>query len=433
MQPDVSPRSEETRSGVVERFGGTTIRVLVLFVLTIVLMAVTTALSWWDVTAGVNSSESYLAWVCSGSCLSYTDTGWYAAQGGVFGLTNALVLTSLALSVAALVSFLCSMFWPRAVTWTRRLGILASLLILAAPVYLLLALPGAVVSDWPWNSATWFFGSNGLSGTEAASWGGGIGWYLAFAAFILGLASAVSGYSTSRTFFAHGGQVLRLPDDTPDTPGAVVAQRRERTAKVVAILLVVTIMLVALAWVLPWWSIAGQSNPSRPFLSYFLVGISPGAGFEVYFASLQPPGVGVVFAATCGLLLASLGLAIRLAFRIRRSRLRAQDAILNIREGLLGSFLLLAAPILILEALPSQVASGGYVSNLAGFFGSSQGHVWGAGIGWYIAVAACPTFLVATVLAFSSSLHPPSPVPEEPAAGQGTAKPPTPSRESAHP
>jgi hypothetical protein len=75
----------------------------------------------------------------------------------------------------------------------RLLGILALIIALITPIIFLAALPGAIAKDTPnhpagsgpWSS---FFGSNSTSypgGTESITWGAGVGWYLAFVAFVL--------------------------------------------------------------------------------------------------------------------------------------------------------------------------------------------------------------------------------------------------------
>lgn len=195
-------QSVSQQGGPGSRFGGRTIVGIVLLILTLILLGIVTTFSWWNLSADSGyTSGWYLGNVCSaGSCQDYSG---YPALHDTFGLTNALVLGAIGLAVVAFVLFVLSIFWPRIGAGVLVTGILGSLLLLAAPIYLYVALPGALQSSTSSRSfVTGFFGSattTGLfGGTTTWNWGGGTGWYMAFVEFAIFLVATLVAFSASQ-------------------------------------------------------------------------------------------------------------------------------------------------------------------------------------------------------------------------------------------
>src|SRR3989441_2624984 len=176
-----------------------------------VLVGILTSLSWWYFSVnGGGTSAWYLGNVCSGSsCQSYQGN---PAIHDAFGLTNTLVLSSLALSVFALFFFILSIFWPRLGIGALVTGSIGSVLLLIAPIYLYFALPAAISSSGGSIPVNSFFGSytqNGFFGPITYSWGGGTGWFMAFVVFAFFLISALVAFSSSRRILPLGN--VRVP------------------------------------------------------------------------------------------------------------------------------------------------------------------------------------------------------------------------------
>ena len=200
------------------RFGARAIAALVLVILAVVLIGIVTSLSWWNLSSSSGGTSAwYLGNVCSGtSCQTYQGN---PALHDAFGLTNTLVLTALTLSVFALVFFILSIFWPRLGIGALITGVIGSVLLLIAPVYLYFALPSAISSGGG-SAVTSFFGSytqNGLFGSTTFSWGGGTGWFMAFVVFVFFLVSTLVAFSAYRHIMPLGN-VRVPPPPTPATP-----------------------------------------------------------------------------------------------------------------------------------------------------------------------------------------------------------------------
>ncbi len=193
-------------SDLAQRFGGRTIAALVLLILTIVLIGIVTSLSWWNFsTSSGGTSAWYLGNVCSGtSCQSYQGN---PAIHDAFSLTNTLVLSSLTLSIFALVFFILSIFWPRLGVGALITGAIGSVLLLIAPIYLYFALPAAISSSGGSIPVNSFFGSytqNGFFGPITYSWGGGTGWCMAFVVFAFFLVATLVAFSAARRILPLG-------------------------------------------------------------------------------------------------------------------------------------------------------------------------------------------------------------------------------------
>ncbi len=167
----------------------------VLLVMTIVLVAISFTVPWWASWANGVMSSWYLATVCSaGACSSYASN---PSLSGAFGLTNALVLVALFLFMFAAVAFSASLVWPRLGSVTLALGLVGSVLILGAPLYLYLSLPGALTSSGFPAPVAGFFGSWAGTGVSY-NWTGGAGWYLAFLIVPFGLSGTAAAWGSTR-------------------------------------------------------------------------------------------------------------------------------------------------------------------------------------------------------------------------------------------
>lgn len=207
------------------RFGTRTIAAIVLVVVTMVLIGVVTTLSWWTISNGSVTEAWYLGSACSGStCEGYQG---HPALHDTFSFTSLLVLSSLALSILTLILLVLSLFWPRLGIGTFIAGFLGSVLLIAAPLYLFSALPGAVAASSNDSFVTAFFGSYtvpGYFGTTTYTWGGGSGWYMAFVAFAVFLVSSYVAYAASRSLMALGDVTFparRIPAEGAAVPSGI--------------------------------------------------------------------------------------------------------------------------------------------------------------------------------------------------------------------
>ncbi len=190
------------------RFSARTITALIVLILAVVLVGVSTTLSWWNISDSSGTSGGfYLTNACSGgSCQGYQ--GEPGLQD-VFALTNDLVLIGLILAVFTVMLFVVSVFYPRLGVGTLATGVISALLLLAAPVYLYVGLPGAIRTVSGASQVTGFFGSytsppGFFTPAVTTTWGGGSGWYLAFVAFAILLLAAVLAFSATRRLAAIG-------------------------------------------------------------------------------------------------------------------------------------------------------------------------------------------------------------------------------------
>lgn len=171
----------------------------VLLALTIILTAVSFTVPWWASWANGVMSSWYLSNVCtSGACSGYATS---PSLSGAFGLANALVLVALFLFMFAAVAFSASLVWPRLGSVTLALGLVGSVLILGAPLYLYFSLPSALTASGFPATVAGFFGS-WAGGGVSYTWTGGAGWYLAFLLVPLGLAGTVAAWGSTRRHVA---------------------------------------------------------------------------------------------------------------------------------------------------------------------------------------------------------------------------------------
>ncbi len=184
---------------VARRFDSLTIAAIVLEVLTIVLVGIASTLPWWAFFTNGDMTAWYLGNRCGGgTCTSYYG---YPSLRDTFGLTGALVLWGLTLYILALAALVVSLVWPRIGFLVLVLGILGSILFLVAPVYLYLALPGALSSAGFSVPVDGFFGSGsqtGFFGTTQYSWTGAAGWFMMWGVFLFSLAATTVAFITAR-------------------------------------------------------------------------------------------------------------------------------------------------------------------------------------------------------------------------------------------
>jgi len=152
-------------------------------ILTIALVVVVATLPWWEY---VSSSGTHLyhylgAWCYApGSCVDYTDRG--APFRDVFPQTYVLVLTALALSVFELAFLVLAIFGNGGRLGILVTGILGSVALLVAPIYLYLGLSGSP-----------FSGSSTLPNGVSSAWREGPGLFMApFVAIFFLIATIVA-------------------------------------------------------------------------------------------------------------------------------------------------------------------------------------------------------------------------------------------------
>jgi len=157
----------------------------------------------------------------SNLCVGYGTASSMAPVGkaffDTFGILSVLLWVGLLMVIFALVFLILGIFWPKIGLGAVVFGIVGSVLVLVAPIYLFAGLPGA------WNSAnssggstsgniSGFFGSTSIdySGqTVQMSYGGGVGWFLAFIAFALFLAAWILTIAMIRRIAPLGNVRLR--------------------------------------------------------------------------------------------------------------------------------------------------------------------------------------------------------------------------------
>ena len=201
-----------------ERFGSRTILALVLIVVTILFIGFVASLPWWSLDYGPGGSrlyhaDWYLGSACDtrGNCFLYSQYS-YQGLGNVSQVTNALVLGSLGFAILTLASFVVSIFRPRLGLVALVAGGLGSLIALVAPVYFFVAL-GSAIAATHFSTATGFFSSSTTAATS-----GGVGWYLAFGAFMLFLVSTLVVRSGIGRLRVLGNVRIERPPDSGSLP-----------------------------------------------------------------------------------------------------------------------------------------------------------------------------------------------------------------------
>ncbi len=180
----------------------------ILGVIAIVLAIVSVAAPWWSenfsgsgsflgITIDVNGNANYglfgVTSTVSSPRANSTNTSTYENAphvGSVFSLASILVVLGLIAGIGmAALSIMPNARFKR---FAALLGVVAFLLSLLAPIYVMSALPDAVNADS--GSTTSFTTVSGFWGTKSSSflsistsvtWGAGFGWYLALVAAVL--------------------------------------------------------------------------------------------------------------------------------------------------------------------------------------------------------------------------------------------------------
>ena len=186
-------------SELARRFNALTISAVVVLVLAILLIGIAMTLPWWAFFTDGQMTAWYLSSRCGGgTCTSYYG---YPSLRDTFGLTGALVTWGLGLYVHAIAVLLLSVFWPRFGTLVLVPGILGSILLLVAPIYLYFALPGALASAGFAVPVDGFFGATsqtGFLGTTSYSWTGAAGWFMMWGVFVISLAATALAFVSAR-------------------------------------------------------------------------------------------------------------------------------------------------------------------------------------------------------------------------------------------
>ncbi len=161
-----------------------------------------------------------------------------------------------------------------------------------------------------------------------------------------------------------------------------------------AVAFLASLLLLAGAMVLPWWTLGSTGPAATAGFEYGLTAlcVRPSGACTAY-GSLSTPAeraVGGIFAVALGLTSAAL-LGTLLAFILSLVR-RFQGGPAGAVVGLASGAAALAGPLYVFATLPSAVASIPYASVVSGFFGaatsSSATVSWGGGAGWGLCLAA---------------------------------------------
>lgn len=197
MPTAVEDEATDAVSVVSRRFTALTVAALVLLVLTIVLLAIALTLPWWVFFDNGAMWSYYLATSCRvGICQNYQAT---PTLGAVFGLTYALIVGSLVAFVIALGISIASITRPKLGVLSLALGLIGSLLVAAAPLYLYFALPGAVTSTGNPVPIAGFFGSSALPGGGGSySWTGAAGWFFAWLILPIAVAATAAAHRSAK-------------------------------------------------------------------------------------------------------------------------------------------------------------------------------------------------------------------------------------------
>jgi len=210
------------------RFGSRTIVAMVLWIVALIFVIISMLTAWWTMTITVPMTYPYptsfsapidysLDGECasiigipgstfSGICMHYTS--FEKPIGDVFGLASLMMTFGLILAILSLILLIVGVFRPRIGIGAVVCGLIGSVLVLVAPIYILATLPGAFNTvmgslslpgytfDW---SVSGFFGSGTMHisyGTTSLSaqtaYGGNTGWYFAIFSFVLLLLSTVA-------------------------------------------------------------------------------------------------------------------------------------------------------------------------------------------------------------------------------------------------
>ncbi len=175
-------------------------------------------------------------------------------------------------------------------------------------------------------------------------------------------------------------------------------------------LLLATIALEVAAALLPWWVVStpdGLFASSSYYLTYRFT--APGGDAIPYYYTIfyRWPLLHIVFGWTTALVEAGLALSVSALGVFLLSRRRPRWERLGRPLGFAGAAAMLAAPVYLFFSLPQAAVTLYIGSSAAGpatavpassFFGGFQNATWGAGPGWYLALAS------SFALAYSASI-----------------------------
>ena len=226
--PDRS--TESIGGGEVNKLG------VVLAVVGVVLTLVPFAGPWWtlgfDATIGANTIKETIDFRLFGATATATMGGITASNstdyksspniGPTFTAGAAIAGIGLVFGILMILLLAMSGAKPKLRKIGAIFGILAFILVLVAPIYVTVQLPGAVTKDmgagFGGTNITGFWGSKTASfgGSSATlTWGAGWGWYVAVVAAVIFLIAALISFRGPTPAPTGMGQMSTMPPETP--------------------------------------------------------------------------------------------------------------------------------------------------------------------------------------------------------------------------
>ena len=179
------------------RFNGKVIGSIILVLVGLILAGVALTGIWWTVTTPGGATDFYLDKGCSPQptgCLTYAQwTSQYSqtkpAQD-TFGTIDMILIVGLILAVLTLILVFVAAGKPGLKIDVLLVGVIAAIVLLGAVLYAYTALPPALNDMTPGAPFSSFFGSADVGGIPE-TWGGGMGWFLTLASFVLVLIGTI--------------------------------------------------------------------------------------------------------------------------------------------------------------------------------------------------------------------------------------------------
>ncbi len=179
-----------------------------------------------------------------------------------------------------------------------------------------------------------------------------------------------------------------------------MGRRLDALAIAGAVLLVLTIILVAVSFTVPWWA----SFANGVMTSWYLGSQCTSGSCTGYTAS---PSLQGTFGLANTIVLVALFLFMFAAVTFASSLVWPRMGSVTLALGLVGSLLILGAPLILYFSLPGALTSYGFPAPVAGFFGSYSGggisYSWTGGAGWFLAWLIVPIGLAGTAAAYGST------------------------------
>ena len=231
--PPAMPKSDLAR-----RFHGRLISGAVLLIVGMVLVLICGSLTWWGFNGSAQGQtfrvEAGLSQVCTSLPQQRACTGYTGAERDVFGATGTLLTVGWVLVLLAAIFVFLGALWPRLGSLVAVFGLIGSFLVLAAPLYLFVSLPGVLQAEGATGFVTGFFGS-GTIATASYTYGGGIGWFFSFIVFGFLLIATTVAFRAVRTNLPSGnvrfGPAPAYPMATYAQPGYGYAPQQPMAAQ----------------------------------------------------------------------------------------------------------------------------------------------------------------------------------------------------------